>query len=214
MTDFHTHILPRMDDGSGNTKESLEMLRLEQLQGVDAVALTPHFYPWKESPREFLARRDRHYQQLEPRLPADCPKIALGAEVYFFEGMSVSQEIPELRLRGTEYLLVEMPFESWTQRMLGELSRLRDRSGIQPVLAHVDRYLRFQPRGLWRELAQQGILLQANVDSFTQWRTRGYITKMLEEGWISHLGSDCHNLESRRPNWDLLPQRVRERLAP
>ena len=214
MTDFHTHILPRMDDGSGNTKESLEMLRLEQLQGVDAVALTPHFYPWKESPKEFLARRDRHYQQLEPRLPADCPKIALGAEVYFFEGMSVSQEIPELRLRGTEYLLVEMPFESWTQRMLGELSRLRDRGGIQPVLAHVDRYLRFQPRGLWRELAQQGILFQANVDSFTQWRTRGYITKMLEEGWISHLGSDCHNMESRRPNWDLLPQRVRERLAP
>lgn len=214
MTDFHTHILPRMDDGSGNTKESLEMLRLEQLQGVDAVALTPHFYPWKESPREFLARRDRHYQQLEPRLPADCPKIALGAEVYFFEGMSVSQEIPELRLQGTEYLLLEMPFEAWTQRMLGELSRLRDRSGIQPVLAHVDRYLRFQPRGLWRELVRQGIFLQANVDSFTQWRTRGYITKMLEEGWISHLGSDCHNMESRRPNWDLLPQRIREQLAP
>ena len=107
-----------------------------------------------------------------------------------------------------------MPFESWPHRMIGELFRLRDRGGIQPVLAHVDRYLRFQPRGLWRELAQQGILFQANVDSFTQWRTRGYITKMLEEGWISHLGSDCHNLESRRPNWDLLPQRVREHLAP
>ena len=214
MTDFHTHILPRMDDGSGSVRESLEMLRQERLQGVDAVSLTPHFYPWKESPAEFLTRRDRHYQQLESRLPEGCPQLALGAEVYFFEGMHVSEDVPNLRLQGTQYLLVEMPFESWPQRMIGELFRLRDRSGIQPVLAHVDRYLRFQPRGLWRELAQQGILFQANVDSFTQWRTRGYITKMLEEGWISHLGSDCHNLESRRPNWDLLPQRVRERLAP
>lgn len=214
MTDFHTHILPRMDDGSGSVRESLEMLRQERLQGVDAVALTPHFYPWKESPTEFLSRRDRHYQQLESRLPEGCPQLALGAEVYFFEGMHVSEDVPNLRLQGTQYLLVEMPFESWPQRMIGELFRLRDRGGIQPVLAHVDRYLRFQPRGLWRELAQQGILFQANVDSFTQWRTRGYITKMLEEGWISYLGSDCHNLESRRPNWDLLPQRVRERLAP
>ena len=32
MTDFHTHILPRMDDGSGSVRESLEMLRQERLQ--------------------------------------------------------------------------------------------------------------------------------------------------------------------------------------
>lgn len=208
MTDFHTHILPRMDDGSESVRESLEMLRLEARQGVDAVALTPHFYPWKERPREFLARREQSFRLLEPRLPGDCPEIALGAEVYFFEGISFSEEVPALRLEGTELLLVEMPFERWTERAVGELLRLRDREGIRPVLAHVDRYLRFQPRNLWRQLSREGIGMQANAEAFTLWQTRGYAMKMLEQGWITCLGSDCHDLVRRRPNWDLLPEKV------
>ena len=57
MTDLHTHILPGMDDGSKNTDTSLMMLKSEYEQGVDTVALTPHFYRDMEKPREFLLRR-------------------------------------------------------------------------------------------------------------------------------------------------------------
>ena len=45
MIDFHTHILPGMDDGCKSVAESLWMLRQEQQQGVDTVVLTPHYYP-------------------------------------------------------------------------------------------------------------------------------------------------------------------------
>ena len=44
MIDFHSHILPGMDDGSKSTQESLEMLDMLRAQGVDTVAATPHFY--------------------------------------------------------------------------------------------------------------------------------------------------------------------------
>ena len=43
-TDFHSHILPDMDDGSRCAEDSLKMLRMEAEQGVTRVVATPHFY--------------------------------------------------------------------------------------------------------------------------------------------------------------------------
>ena len=40
MIDFHSHILPAMDDGSRNIEESLQMLRMLQEQGVERVIAT------------------------------------------------------------------------------------------------------------------------------------------------------------------------------
>lgn len=60
MTDLHTHILPRMDDGAPDTAASLAMLRMEAAQGVTGVALTPHFHrdresiEWRKPPNLFL----------------------------------------------------------------------------------------------------------------------------------------------------------------
>ena len=42
MVDFHTHILPGIDDGSRKTEESLELLRLERKMGVETEELTPN----------------------------------------------------------------------------------------------------------------------------------------------------------------------------
>ena len=44
MTDLHTHILPGIDDGAKSIEEALALLRAQANQGVDTVALTPHFY--------------------------------------------------------------------------------------------------------------------------------------------------------------------------
>ena len=54
LIDFHTHILPRIDDGSGSSQESLELLALEKEQGVDRIVFTPHFYAGKDSVENFL----------------------------------------------------------------------------------------------------------------------------------------------------------------
>lgn len=53
MIDFHTHILPEMDDGSGSTAESLALLRLEREQGVEQVVLTPTSMPGRTVRRNF-----------------------------------------------------------------------------------------------------------------------------------------------------------------
>ena len=68
MVDFHTHILPGIDDGSRKTEESLELLRLERKMGVDTVVLTPHFYADENCPARFLERRSRAWDRLREQL--------------------------------------------------------------------------------------------------------------------------------------------------
>ena len=57
MIDFHSHMLPDMDDGAQNVDEGLAMLRESRRQGVELVCATPHFYADEEDPASFLRRR-------------------------------------------------------------------------------------------------------------------------------------------------------------
>lgn len=209
MIDFHTHILPGMDDGSKDVRESVSMLRLEGKLGINTVCLTPHFYAEQNSPERFLERRERAWQKLKPFLWPELPRMRLGAEVQYFEGISEVENVHRLRIEGTPYLLVEMPFCRWTQRMLEEVLELNDYPGTRVVLAHVERYLSMQPSGIVEALVEKGILIQSNLSWFGSWKTRHRAMSMLKKGQIHFLGSDCHNMDNRRPNWDVLPEKAR-----
>ena len=54
MIDWHSHILPKLDDGSEDLKQSLDMLAMLAEQGVQRVVATPHFRANKESVDAFL----------------------------------------------------------------------------------------------------------------------------------------------------------------
>ena len=64
LTDFHSHILPGVDDGSTSVEESIAMLRMLSRQGVSHVVATPHFYPNYDDPEQFLRRRKDVYEDL------------------------------------------------------------------------------------------------------------------------------------------------------
>ena len=75
MIDFHTHILPGMDDGSQATHESLQMLTLESEQGAQEILLTPHFYAHFDKISSFLERREYSFRKLrseERRVGKEC----------------------------------------------------------------------------------------------------------------------------------------------
>ena len=213
MIDFHTHILPNMDDGSHSVAESVAMLSAEAEQGITDVILTPHYYADENSPTEFLRRRSQSWEMLAPHLAGKLPNVHLGAEVQYFEGICAVKDIACLRIGGTDHLLLEMPFCRWTDRMIDDVLELDDRSDTRIVLAHIERYMDMQPSGLWRELHECGILLQSNVSFFGNWRTRYRAMRMVSKSEINFLGSDCHNMKYRRPNWDKLPGSVRERIC-
>ena len=58
MLDIHTHILPGIDDGSRSVEQSVSMLQCEAEQGVTTVALTPHYDAKRETPAQFVQRRE------------------------------------------------------------------------------------------------------------------------------------------------------------
>lgn len=199
MVDFHTHILPKIDDGSKSVEESLAMLRSEWEQGVEEVVLTPHFYPQMDDPREFLARRQASFERLQAAMGGEAlPKLRLGAEVYFYYGMSNSEILKELVISGTRCILIEMPSSPWTERMYIELADIYNKQDLIPIVAHIDRYIRpFCTYGIPQKLALLPVLIQASGSFFTTHRRLAM--KLLKEDKIHLLGSDCHNMTSRPP---------------
>lgn len=201
MFDFHTHILPGIDDGSKSVEESLAMLSMLKEQGADGIAATPHFYAQQRTPAQFFAERQAAFERLKPHLPPDAPAIRLGAEVLYFEGIGRFDGLKDFCLEGTDLLLLEMPFGVWTTRTVSTVLELSKRSDVTVVLAHIDRYLHRQNKKAIRLLLDCGVLAQANTVFFTKNRRRAL--KMLRDGHIHFLGTDCHNTTTRKP--DLAP---------
>ena len=213
LTDFHSHILPGIDDGSKSLEMTMEMLRKSAQQGVHTIVATPHFYATRNTPEQFYQDRQAAYEQLS-QLPEGLPKVLLGAEVAYFDGMSRSQELEGMGLGDSRLLLVEMPNGPWSDRMVEEVCRISQKRGMQPVLAHIDRYLRRnQLLGCLNYLISEDVLLQVSAEAFTRFTQRGRLLRMVRDGMVDFLGSDAHNLENRAPNMDVAAQIITQKLG-
>ena len=200
MTDVHSHILPSVDDGSASVEESVKLLTMLSEQGVDTVAATPHFYADYDDLGSFLKRRLDAYNNLMLNTPASLPQIRLGAEVAYFDGISYSDAVNELTIEGTPLLLVEMPMDRWSGRMTEELLRLASGGNVCVLLAHIERCMPFQKWDVWEALLENGVLMQSNASFFLDRRARKQAVRLLKDGCIHMLGSDCHNLTMRAPH--------------
>ncbi len=202
MVDFHTHILPKIDDGSPDTETSVKMLKSLYEQGINKVALTPHFYITRDNLTDFLRRRDKSVSALRDAVKDmdNIPKAVLGAEVLLFPEISGMDNLSRLCLEGTNYMLIEMPFAKWSNVTYDTLGKLRA-NGILPIIAHIERYMKIQKdKGMIYYLMDLGCIIQANGSYFTSAMTRRKATKLLLSECIHLIGSDCHDLKMRKPN--------------
>ena len=199
MIDFHSHILPGVDDGSKSTQESLSLLKLLKQQGIDTVVATPHYYAGNESPETFVDRRHKAFIQLKEAKPDELPEIILGAEVEYYEGISKLDNLKLLSFGSNRLLLIEMPMCKWTELAIKELNALSHIKGYTVILAHIERYIKYQPPKTWRRLRDFGILMQVNASFFNGFFTRRKALSMLNNGEINVIGSDCHDLVNRPP---------------
>ena len=200
MTDFHSHILPKIDDGSRSTEESLLMLKALSRQGIDRIVATPHFYANDESVTDFLSRRQASYNELMNSVTSDMPRIIQGAEVRFYDGISRLNELKSLCIQGTKLLLLEMPFTKWTEYTLRELVDISSDGKVTLVLAHIERYMKFQKPEVFYRLLDNGILMQINASFINDFFTARKAISLIKRGAVSFLGSDCHNMNDRAPD--------------
>ena len=202
ICDLHSHILPGMDDGCKTVEESLQVLQESFRQGISAMFATPHYYP-VESVDDFLARRDAAWQQLAAALQqmdGQIPKLCLGAEVAYRPGLCYDENLNGLCLGKSRYLLLELPFSRWNREMLRDIRNLYSVKGIIPVLAHIERYLPYQSADMVRQVLELGVLTQMNAGSLLRFGKRRKSSKLVKNGAVQLLGSDCHNATSRPQN--------------
>ena len=210
MIDFHTHILPGIDDGSRDIDMTEKMLRMEQAMGVSHIFATPHFYAHRRSIEYFLERRKGALEKTKQLLARESglPQITAGAEVYYFSGIGRAKQLEDLCIEGTNILLLELPFAQWHSDITKDISELMDRRGLHIVLAHLERYEHFQKsRHVWDRLLDMPLTIQLNcediIDAGSIFR-RNPMHKTSMELLSRYdeviIGSDCHNLTDRKPN--------------
>lgn len=197
MIDFHTHILPKMDDGSDSVATSVELLNILEKQGVKLVCLTSHFYPRNESIDEFILRRKNSYKSLRYNGPI---KLLLGSEVHYYRGISQSEDLNKLCIENTNILLLELSFNNpINENIVNDLIKLKNK-GFKVILAHIERYDIDEDTLVY--LHNNGILFQVNTEFFEGFFSSRKALKWLKNGIIDTIGSDSHDLNNRAPKYD------------
>lgn len=200
IIDFHSHILPNIDDGSDSVETSLLMIDAMLNQGVDTVVATPHFYAHKDRIETFLQKRQNAFEALKKSLPNESLNIVVGAEVAYFSGISKAQEITDLTIDKAEVLLLEMPFQVWNEEIIGEVRRLIYSRKLTVMIAHLDRYLEIKGnKPFIKKLLSLPVVIQLNAGEFLDRKGKRKLLKIIKQQDKVVLGSDCHNMNTRPP---------------
>ena len=200
ITDYHSHILPGVDDGVKTMNESLQILAEMKHQGVRKVWFTPHIM--EDIPNTNAGLRER-FQELKEkfRKPEDTylgtVELNLAAEYMmdslFAERLEADDLLPNNE-GGYRYQLVETTGFTPPMNLLPILKRIQTK-GYRPLLAHPERYL-YMGTSYYCMLKQEQVAFQLNLPSLTG-AYGTYIQKkaasLLKAGMYDLTGTDMHS---------------------
>ncbi|MDE6077213.1 MAG: capsular biosynthesis protein [Muribaculaceae bacterium] len=206
FTDWHSHILPGVDDGIRTMDESLAALRQYEELGVKRIWLTPHIMEdIPNTPDELRKRYDELRSAWNGRI-----ELRLAAEHMLdsiFEERLESGDVMPLGDNG-EYLLVETSYYNPPMGLDDMLDKIKSK-GFYPVLAHPERY-RYMDEDDYRRLKERGVLFQMNYASLVGGygeTSRKKAEWLLKNGMIDFLGSDLHRVENIGRTVDSSPRK-------
>lgn len=194
-TDMHSHLLPGIDDGVQDTATAVQFITQLQHMGIKKIITTPHIimdrYP---NSRETMAGP---YREVTSALSAENIPVSFhhAAEYYMDEQFMPLLEKPLLTLSGN-MVLVEISFMSAPPQLHQWLFDIQA-AGYQPVLAHPERYGYYHKNfEVYRQLKQQGCLLQVNLLSLTGYYGKHVqlaAEKLMAGGLADLTGTDLHH---------------------
>ena len=199
MIDFHSHILPGVDDGAKDVETSLEMLRESKRQGVDTIVATPHCY-LRDDARipHYIHTRKYSYHKLMQAIEEsgeELPKIILGFEVRIMKDFENMEMLRPLCIGDTDYILIEMPYGKWSVNDYDYIYRLMLK-GMKPIMAHIERF--WNHRKEFYNLYSMNLLYQVNAESFLHFRSKMIIPELFADGAVHIIGSDMHDVSWRK----------------
>lgn len=199
MIDIHCHILPAVDDGSGNWSDSLEMARLAQLSKVSAIVATPHCYLPGNQVNAWTAQLEETLETLRAALRRARVPVALypGQELFLARGaLELLRSGGVIGLNRSRYLLVEFDMEESGRTAYRKLRQVAA-EGYVPVVAHPERYGFVQEDDSAEfRLKEAGALIQINKGSFKGYFGRGALVtahRILGRRLADFVASDAHS---------------------
>lgn len=215
--DFHCHILPEFDDGPSSCEESLQMLKALYSDGVKTVVSTSHFYRHNETIAEFILRRqnalDRLAVYIEETGEKNIPEIIPGAEVYFSPALRSDPDLERLCIGKSGCILLELPYEPLTSAVLSDYISLLAANRVKPIFAHIERYLAFGDKKCIYELLETGTPAQINCESLLPFFSSGFPLKLIRCGYAAAIGTDAHNMTSRKPDFAAGAKAIEKKLG-
>lgn len=197
--DFHSHILPGLDDGATCIEDSLLLAQALKRWGFERVTCTPHItnlHP--NSPATIRPA----FEELREALCERCIDLELKMSA---EYRLVPQTWPTVLKNNwlmpieDKYILMELPISKPEQ--MGDIKPLEEfrkvlSMGLTPVLPHPERYLYLSHRELM-SFIEVGVKIQCNYGSLAGLygdHVKQNVRELISKDIVSFYGTDLHNL--------------------
>jgi protein-tyrosine phosphatase len=198
VVDLHCHILPGVDDGALDMRDSVAMGRQAANDGIERVCATPHIRHDHDVRIAELAER---VEALNAALRDEGVGVEVlrGGEVAetAVEGLG-DEELELVALGGGRWILLEPAPGPLTNVLLARVARLAER-GYRTLIAHPERHLSADMYERIAGLIAAGALVQATADFFLRERFAAGMRALAEAGLVHVLSSDAHSSHGGRP---------------
>jgi tyrosine-protein phosphatase YwqE len=196
-TDFHSHLLPGIDDGSPDIETSIFLIKGLIASGYKKIITTPHVL-WEIYPNstEIIIQK---LAELKAALAVENVNIDLSAAAEYFIDehfeSDLKNKIPLLCIKDNmvlvEFSMLTAPFD--LQQVLFEMQI----QGYQPILAHPERYTYMnRQRSGFEDLKYAGCLFQLNLLSITGYYGKGVQTLaeyLIDNNLYDFAATDMHH---------------------
>ncbi|MBE6237609.1 MAG: hypothetical protein E7116_05585 [Bacteroidales bacterium] len=196
--DYHSHILPALDDGATCIEDSLMLAKALKDWGFDRVTCTPHITNLHRNTPDTIRPA---FELLQEELKSNDVDLEIRMSA---EYRLVPQTWPEVLEKNwlmpieDKYILMELPISKPEQmkdiKPIEEFKRIIS-MGLTPILPHPERYFYLSHRELM-SYVDAGVKIQCNYGSLAGLygdTVEQNVRNIISEGIVSFYGTDLHN---------------------
>ena len=222
MIDFHSHILPNIDDGPKDIEQSVAMAAVLHEAGVNIIYGTPHLMKGCfDADKDTVISAVATLQERLNKENIDM-KILPGREYYLDEFLDSYLQDP-LPLGETKFIMIEIPNNAAEEYVKESCFKIK-RAGFIPMIAHPERcrlfatpqkktasFFSFSDRKQKNENPgteeaplidypqEIGCAFQGNLGSFEEFygtEVTQAANELKKRGIFTHYGTDAHSLKA------------------
>lgn len=194
FVEIHCHVLPGLDDGAQNMKDTERMLLAYKEMGIKKIIATPHIlkgsYPnTKETIVPAFERVASELKELNTISNA-------SGEHMLDEDFERMLKVGELRPLKDNYVLVEMSYFQKPANLKEIIFNMEHQNYI-PVLAHPERYNFIKTIEEYQDLKKRGCRFQLNLLSLSKHygpNVQKKASMLLKHDMYDFAGTDAHHV--------------------